>query len=112
MVNIIQGGLKTFVVRLLSVATGDPLNLAGVTEITTCFQNADGTELMLTYTASGGITVVSTVLGKIQVALTAEQTALLLVTEEAATLEVGVDLGNGPMKVQIANAYSVLQSVC
>ncbi len=111
MISIIQGGNKNFTVRIKSEATGDPLSLAGLVEISTCFLNIDGTELMKTYTASGGITVVSAPLGKIQIALSAAETALLAVVE-SSTLEISIDLGSGPVKFQIEDAYEVLATVC
>lgn len=111
MVTIIQGGKKSFVVRVLSQATGDPYSLTGVTEITACFMKADGTELMKTFTASGGITVVTALLGKLAIALTAAETALLAPVD-SAVLELAIDLGSGPEKVQIPDAYEVIASVC
>lgn len=111
MFNIIQGGIKDFTVRINSVASGDPLDLTSVVEISTCFKNADGTELMLTKTGGDIVVVGDPLLGKIKVSLSDVETALLgLVDNE--TLEVTVDLGAGPLKVQIPNAYSVIESIC
>ena len=89
----------------------DPLDLTGVAEITACFQKTDGTELMISLTG-GGITILGNpILGKIAIALTAAQTALLAVVE-ASTLELALTYSGDPFKVQIPNAYSVSQSVC
>lgn len=110
-VRIIQGGIKTFAVRLRSQSTRDPLDLTGVTEIEVCFQNSDGSELMLSKTDDEISVEGDPKIGKIQVELTAEQTALLLPVDNE-TLEVSVNLGDGPLKCQIPNAYSVIQSEC
>lgn len=109
MVNIIQGARKDFTVRL-NQSNGDPYPLTGVTEIKTCLFNSDGSELMLSFTG-GAITIVNAAIGKLQVALTAAQTALLLVTD-SATLEVSVAFGGDPVKAQIPNAYSVVATIC
>ena len=111
MVNIIQGGIKEIIVRLTLASTKDPLPLTGVSEISTCFKNTDETELMLTKTG-GEITVVGDpLLGKIQIALDETQTAALALVD-SETMEIAVDFGNGPRKLQIANAYSVIASIC
>ncbi len=122
-VNIIQGGQQKLIVRLIDDATKDPFNLTDIETITTCFENADGTELMLDNGPEapesdpptfGGITVVSPTLGKIQIALTAEQTALLK-TVNLATLEIALKFtgeDEDVTKVQIPEAYNVIQTVC
>lgn len=107
--NIIQGGKATLVVRLLNDQTQDPYDLTGVTALTTCFQNDDGSELMLTL--SSGISILSAVLGKIQIVLTSAQTALLR-TVQLHTLELSITTTGDPIKVQIPDAYSVVQTVC
>ena len=113
--EIIQGSQETLMVRLKNIANGiegDPVDLTTITEIKTCFQNADGTELMLTKTG-GAISVLGNpVLGKISIALTAAQTTLLAVTS-IATLEISLIFsGADPIKIQISKAYTVLPSVC
>lgn len=110
MINIIQGSIKTFTVLLTKQSNGEPFPLTGATEISTCFQNADGSELMLTMTG-GAITIVNAAIGKLQVVLTSAQTAALSIVD-SETLEIGVDFGAGPQKCQILNAYAVLQTVC
>lgn len=114
MVNIIQGSKGQITVRLYQGANGvigDPIDLTAVAEISVCFQKADSTELTLTKTG-GGITVLgSPLLGKIQIALTAAQTALLAVTDHE-TLEIALTFSGDPQKIQIPSAYSVLASRC
>jgi hypothetical protein len=110
-VQIIQGGAVSFIIRIKDVSTGDPYDLTDVTEITTCFQNADGTELMLSL--SGGISVEGDpLIGKIKVSLTSAQTALLAL-EELATLQLAITVNtDDPFFNRIPEAYSVLESVC
>lgn len=110
MVNIIQGGIKKFTVLLTKLSDGEPLDLSTVTEITTCLLNTDGTELMLSLTG-GDITVLNAAIGKIQIELSDAETADLAVVD-SETLELAVDLGDGPLKSQISNAYSVIQTIC
>jgi len=110
-VNIIQGGKKVFIVRIKSKLTRDPFDLTGAIAITTCFLNTDNTELELSL--SSGLSILSAVLGKIQVTITAGQAAALADTQgQPATLEFAIDLGSGPVKVQIPNAYLVAPTVC
>jgi hypothetical protein len=108
-VDIIQGGKQLIVVRLVDKNTGDPYDLTGATAITTCFHNADGTELMLGL--GTGVTVLAPTFGKIQIALTAVQTALLTVAQ-LQTLEIAITFVSGIIKVQIPEAYNVVQTVC
>jgi hypothetical protein len=92
--------------------TFQPFDLTEVTEITCCFENLDGSELMLTL--ESGISIVGNpLLGVLLVTLTAVQTALLApVTEE--TLELSLIFGDDtdPTKVQIPKAYYVVDSIC
>lgn len=113
MVNIIQGGKKQFTVRISSESTKDPLDLTTVAEITTCFKTSDSEnpELMLSLTGGDIAVIGDPLLGKIQITLNDTDTAGLgLVDNE--TLELAIDLGAGPLKLQIPNAYSVIESVC
>lgn len=119
MYAIVQGGVtgnasNPFVVRLKTdPVTMDPFDLTSIYDIQTCFHNADGTELMVGK-VSGGITIVGNpLLGKILIALTAAQTALLAVSDPT-TLELAIvpTLGADPVKVSIPLAYSVVQSDC
>lgn len=107
--KIIQGGKAVIVVRLLNSETRDYYDLTGLTALTTCFQNEDGTELMLTL--SSGISVLNATAGKIQITLTAAQTAALRVVQ-CATLELALTFTGDPIKTQIADAYDVAQTVC
>jgi hypothetical protein len=113
---IITGGQASFLVRLRNAITGDPYDLTTVYDIKTCFLNADGTELMLGIQApNSGITIVGAAIGKIQIALTALQTSLLLPIRGQA-LDISIYPTNAtpvePIPVRIYDAYSVLLSEC
>lgn len=117
MYNIIQGSrtdspANPFVVLLKTDAeTMNPFDLTAVTEVETCFQNTDGTELTAKLT-TGEIEVIGNpILGKLGIVLDAAETALLAVTE-GATLELAITTTGDPFKVQIPLAYSVAQSDC
>lgn len=115
MQTIIQSRKATLLVRLvqsINGVVGDPVDLTGVTEISTCFQNTTGAELVLTKTG-GAITVLgSPVLGKLSIALTAAQTALLALTD-TDVLELALTYpSSDPIGIQIPQAYSVVASQC
>src|SRR5690348_570234 len=121
MLTIIQGRAVSPQVRLIQpVLPAPPLDfpgkmyvpypLTGATAISTCFQNADGTETMLTL--GSGISIVGdAALGIIQLSLTAAQTALLTpVTGQA--LQLSIAFGGDPIGVLIPDAYEVVTSLC
>lgn len=108
-VEIIQGGAATLDVTLRD-ELGDPFSLVGASAVQTCFKRSDGTSLSLSL--GSGVSIVNALLGKLQVALTAAQTALLQVVEYE-TLELTITLaGPDPIKVQIDSAYSVKLAKC
>lgn len=108
--QIVQGGKSSIIVRLINKTSGDPLDLTGVTALSTCFGNADGSELALTL--GSGITILSAVIGKIEIDITSAQSTLLTPIV-AATLELTITYpSSDPIKIQIPNAYSVIASVC
>lgn len=80
-VTILQGYPKTFTLELrLEDCTGSPFDLTGMTQILAVFPGTDGTPVQLTYTASGGVTVVGAAgAGKIQVAVSAAKSLLMAV---------------------------------
>lgn len=89
---------------------GDPIDLTGYAEISACFTNSNGSELLATLTG-GEISVLGDpLLGKILITLSAAQTTLLALVD-SATLEITLGTVNPP-KIQIENAYSVLNTVC
>lgn len=89
--KIVQGEDRVLNLHLTEEDSGADYNLTGATEITVKFKNADLSVLTRTYTASGGVTIVSAVAGKIEIALTDTQTALLYVGEGSiyCTVEFG-----------------------
>lgn len=115
MQTIIQSGKTTLLVRLQQTMNGvitDPVDLTGITQIRTCFQNADGTELMLTYTGGAVAIIGNPILGKLSISLTSAQTALLALVD-AGTLQISLVYGSAdPIPIQISQAYSVVQSQC
>lgn len=115
MQTIIQGGAKTLNVRLLQKingVVGDPVDFTGVTQISTCFLKSDGTELMLSLTGLAIAIVGSPLLGRLSIALTSAQTALLAAIENG-TLELTITYGIlDPIKVRILGAYEVVETEC
>jgi hypothetical protein len=108
-VNIIKGEDKDITVRLESKASGDPYDLTSVTAITCCFANADASKLSLSLSA--GIVVVTALIGKITITLTAAQTALLAEVSNA-TLEISTTKAGKIAKTRIEKAYSVIAKIC
>ena len=74
-VSIQQGEDKTIIVRVKN-SDNDPIDLSSASAITATFQNTDGTELECTL--GDQISLVSGVLGKFQIELSATETAALL----------------------------------
>ena len=95
--------------RVRVSASGDAYDLAGVTALSCCFLNDDGTELSLAL--GSGITIIQAAAGKLVLELTAAQTALLAVTDHE-TLELSITKVGDPVKLQIQDAYSVKASEC
>lgn len=107
-VSIVQGEDRVIEIRISD--ENERLDLTNY-EIETCLMNTDGTDLTLDVDG-GGVVVVSAVLGKINVVLTAAQTALLKLVN-SATLELTLTDGDELIrKVQVLRAYSVIESAC
>ena len=109
--QIIQGGKAILIARVMHAVTMEPVDITGAVEVTCCFLNNDGTELSLSLSAAQ-IQVLSGILGKLQVNLTAAQAAALAVVDYE-TLEFAITIGaTDPFKVQIPAAYSVIPAGC
>lgn len=89
--KIVQGEDRTLNLHLTEEDSGADYNLTSVTEITVKFKKTDLSVLTKTYSASGGVTVVSAVAGKIEVVLSDSETALLKSGEQSiyCTVEFG-----------------------
>lgn len=113
MTEIIQGGKAEMTVRLINGQTQDPFDLTTMSDIKTCFENTDGTELMLSL-LTGEIAIVGNpLIGKITISIPSAKTELMKV-EKSGILELSLILtvGSDPLKVQIQNAYAVSQGQC
>ena len=109
--EIIKGSTGSIITRLKD-ANGDPYDLTNMTEISACFANTDGTTLTLLNSTSGIDVLGSALIGKIEIHLTATNSALLLAVENA-TLQVTVTLSSGRVdKFRKTRSYSILASVC
>jgi hypothetical protein len=90
-----------------SVIVNDPLDLTGATAITVNLPKADGTTLQLTLTS--GVSITTALLGKIAVAISAVNSALLNVGENQ-TFDVTFTLANAQVvTVAFVGALSVYQ---
>jgi hypothetical protein len=88
---------------------GNPIDLTNCTEIKVIFQNADGTETILTKT--GGAVTIPTpqILGNAQVAISSQVSSVLNIGEYqdfTATLTIGADIST----VQFPEALSVFET--
>jgi hypothetical protein len=114
MVKIIQGEDKTITVRI-DGESGDPVDLTNLTEASACFKLTDRTfldVLLSSATANGSqISVVSAVLGKLQIALQDTDTATFS-PGSSITLELTLTLDGAIRKIQIPRAYEVVGSFC
>lgn len=111
MFKIRQGGKAVLPFRLRD-KNDDPIDLTTVTAISTCFKNISGPNLAVSLT--GGIAIIGNpILGKIEITLTAAETALLAPCADGADLELSVTLGtDDPIKSVLLNCYGVIESVC
>lgn len=89
--KIVKGEDRIINLHLTEEDSGADYNLTSATEITVKFKKADLSVLTKTYTASGGVSIVSAVAGKIEVSLTDSETALLYVGE--GSIYVTVEFG-------------------
>lgn len=103
-----QGEDVEITVRLRE-STGDPLDLTTATDIHTCFLNLDGTKLALS--VGSGVSVVSAVLGKILITVTAAQSALLRPVVNG-DLEVTVDMPSNKRKKLFERVLTIQKSAC
>lgn len=109
-IKIIQGSASSFIVQINNIKTGNPLSLAGVTALSSCFMKTDGTDLTLSL--GSGLTILSEPLGQITVALTSAQTALIATTM-TGVFQISIIFGSSdPIILQYPEAYQVVQSVC
>lgn len=109
-IKIIKGEDREIILKLVD-SEGEPYDLAGYTELTAKFPNADGTTLSRTYTSSGGVTVLSEPGGKIQVALTDAQTALLNASDERQDFELIIDKGTARRIVQFKKGLLISSKI-
>lgn len=75
-IDIVQGEDRTITLQLKNETEDEFYDLTGYTEIAVAFKKTDGA-ITKTYSASGGVTVVSATAGKLQVVLSDSDTALL-----------------------------------
>lgn len=116
LVKIVQGSQSSFLLRLYNQTNGvlgDPVDLTTMYDIKTCFQNSDGTETTLSKLTAGIAVVGSPLLGKITVSLTAAQTALLALSDPGELqISLIATLGADPVKIDVRNAYDVVETTC
>lgn len=108
-VQIITGEDKIINIRLVSLSSGDPYDLSATSALSTCFLNADGSELSLSL--GSGVTIVTAAAGKLSITLTSAETALLATLSDQ-TLELSITQNGLVTKTQIPNAYSVIDGLC
>ena len=106
-VKVIQGEDRTLTV-LLKEGTGS-YDLTGATEITACFNGTSGA-ISKTLTGTEIAVVGSNDCGKITVALTDVETALLEEGVQGFTVE--VDKGTAKRIVNLANSLNVEAKIC
>src|SRR5579875_247569 len=105
--QIIQGGQFQLVVDIRD-QNDEPFDLTGLTELTTVFQNADGTETELKYSLSQIALVGAASRGQISINGSAAQSALFS-PADVGTLELAITIGSAdPIKVQEQGLYQVL----
>jgi hypothetical protein len=113
--KIIRGQDKTLTPVKIRLANGDPYDLAGNTEISACFLNANGTTLTVTLGAAAIIVNGIDALGSISITLTDAETALLALGENQ-TFHVLVDVGAHPggtrTAIEFKQVLDVIEAIC
>jgi len=104
-VTIVAGSDRNLVLRVVVKETDEPLDLTGATSIKARFQNED--DSILEKTLATGVTILNALTGKIQVALTDTDTALLKVGEKQG-FEVEIDIGAQKSIVQFKEVLTVI----
>jgi hypothetical protein len=106
---IFQGDAKTLTMKVApSLIVNDPLDLTGATEIVVNLAKADGTTLQRKLSLAE-VTVVDAKLGKFTTAISAVNSALLLVGE-LQTFDVTFTIGSLVTTIQFVGALSVYQA--
>lgn len=115
-VTVIQGENIVFTIKLRD-SEGDPFSLASFNKYKVCLPGADGTPIEVTEVANANGSIVTVdgnnILGRLQVQLTAVDTALLLV-EERTDIDLEIDNAGSPAprKAKFRNVLTVLDSLC
>lgn len=106
-VKVVQGEDKIIDLKIRD-ENGDPYDLTGYSAIEAKFKNTDGT--LLTLAVGTGVTVVSAILGRIQLSLTDLQTAELK-AGDFMDFEVKITIGTSTQIVQFLRMLSVKKQV-
>jgi len=104
-VTLVAGSDRNLILRVVVKETDEPLDLTGATGIKARFQKEDDT--VLEKILASGVTVLNALTGKIQVALTDADTALLKVGEKQG-FEVEIDIGAQKSIVQFKEVLTVI----
>lgn len=102
-INIVKGQDKTFTIYIRD-KYGNPVDLTNATGITFRMGNQDGSTF--SDTLSGGVSILTALIGKIQVVISDTNTALFLAGKNLAC-ELFIDFSATRKIVQIENAVNV-----
>lgn len=113
--EVIQGEDKTLTIKLRD-SDGDPIDLTPYVgglpdDIVFCIKRADETSLELKLSTTG-VTVLSAVLGRIQVVISDTETALLEIGPLGFELELIKSGGTDKNIIQFKEALEVVERVC
>jgi hypothetical protein len=109
-INIIRESDREFSVRIEIKSSGDPFDLTGASQIKAYFPKPDGTALEINMNPSNSIVILNAMGGKIKIALSEAETALLNVGE-AQSFEVEIQIGTITSIVQFVEALNVIDRV-
>lgn len=109
--KIIQGTDATLRFRIKEPGTGRNKDLAAATEISTCFDNTDGTKLLRSLTGGEIVVVAPSTLGEIDITITDAESDVLLPVPPTL-IEILVDESGDKKKARIPDAYEVIEKVC
>lgn len=106
-IRVVQGEDKTIDLKIRD-SDNDPFDLTGYTTIVAKFKNTDGS--LLSLAVGTGVTVLSAVLGRLQLNLSDAQTALLK-AGEFLDFELQITIGTSTRIVQFLRSIHVKKQI-
>ena len=109
-VSIIRKSDRSFVIRLINHENMEPFDISGASQVKAYFPKEEGGAVEKNMTPSGAIQILNPAIGKIEITLDENDTALLNVGE-AQSFEVEIQIGSITTVVQFVELLDVLDRI-